>query len=68
MKTTPQLQRIYGTAWETPEQLAEYRRRKQEALRRDHRRLGIDLDLFSIEDEAGAGLVFWHPVAPASAC
>ncbi|MEB3201131.1 MAG: threonine--tRNA ligase [Synechococcaceae cyanobacterium] len=57
----PQLQRIYGTAWETPEQLAEHRRRKAEALRRDHRRLGTDLDLFSIEDEAGAGLVFWHP-------
>ena len=56
-----QLQRIYGTAWETPEQLAEYRRRKEEALRRDHRRLGTDLDLFSIEEEAGAGLVFWHP-------
>jgi threonyl-tRNA synthetase len=56
-----QLQRIYGTAWETPEQLAEYKRRKQEALRRDHRRLGTDLDLFSIEDGAGAGLVFWHP-------
>ena len=56
-----QLQRIYGTAWETPEQLAEHQRRKQEALRRDHRRLGIDLNLFSIEDEAGAGLVFWHP-------
>jgi threonyl-tRNA synthetase len=56
-----QLQRIYGTAWETPEQLAEYRRRKEEALRRDHRRLGTDLELFSIEDEAGAGLVFWHP-------
>ena len=56
-----QLQRIYGTAWETPEQLAEYKRRKEEALRRDHRRLGTDLDLFSIEDEAGAGLVFWHP-------
>jgi threonyl-tRNA synthetase len=56
-----QLQRIYGTAWETPEQLAEHQRRKQEALRRDHRRLGTDLDLFSIEDEAGAGLVFWHP-------
>ncbi|TVS02494.1 MAG: threonine--tRNA ligase [Cyanobium sp. PLM2.Bin73] len=56
-----QLQRIYGTAWETAEQLAEYQRRKQEALRRDHRRLGVDLDLFSIEDEAGAGLVFWHP-------
>ena len=56
-----QLQRIYGTAWETPEQLAEYKRRKEEALRRDHRRLGTDLDLFSIEDGAGAGLVFWHP-------
>ena len=56
-----QLQRIYGTAWETADQLAEYQRRKQEALRRDHRRLGTDLDLFSIEDEAGAGLVFWHP-------
>jgi threonyl-tRNA synthetase len=56
-----QLQRIYGTAWESPEQLAEYQRRKAEALRRDHRRLGTDLDLFSIEDEAGAGLVFWHP-------
>ena len=56
-----QLQRIYGTAWETPEQLAEHKRRQEEARRRDHRRLGIDLDLFSIEDEAGAGLVFWHP-------
>ncbi len=56
-----QLQRIYGTAWETPEQLAEYQRRREEAKRRDHRRLGTDLDLFSIEDEAGAGLVFWHP-------
>ena len=60
-ETKAQLQRIYGTAWETPEQLAEYQRRKEEALRRDHRRLGKDLDLFSIEDEAGAGLVFWHP-------
>ena len=56
-----QLQRIYGTAWETPEQLSEYKRRQEEAKRRDHRRIGTDLDLFSIEDEAGAGLVFWHP-------
>ena len=56
-----QLQRIYGTAWENEEQLAEHQRRRQEALRRDHRRLGTDLNLFSIEDEAGAGLVFWHP-------
>ena len=60
-ETKAQLQRIYGTAWDTAEQLAEYQRRKEEALRRDHRRLGKDLDLFSIEDEAGAGLVFWHP-------
>ncbi|MCT0199466.1 threonine--tRNA ligase [Synechococcus sp. CS-1325] len=60
-ETKAQLQRIYGTAWETPEQLAEHQRRKAEALRRDHRRLGTDLELFSIEDEAGAGLVFWHP-------
>lgn len=60
-ETKAQLQRIYGTAWETPEQLAEHKRRKEEALRRDHRRIGKDLDLFSIEDEAGAGLVFWHP-------
>ena len=60
-ETKAQLQRIYGTAWETQEQLAEHKRRKEEALRRDHRRIGKDLDLFSIEDEAGAGLVFWHP-------
>ena len=60
-ETKAQLQRIYGTAWETPEQLAEHKRRKEEALRRDHRRIGTDLDLFSIEDDAGAGLVFWHP-------
>ena len=60
-ETKAQLQRIYGTAWENPEQLAEHKRRKEEALRRDHRRIGKDLDLFSIEDEAGAGLVFWHP-------
>ena len=60
-ETKAQLQRIYGTAWETAEQLSEHKRRKEEALRRDHRRIGKDLDLFSIEDEAGAGLVFWHP-------
>ena len=56
-----QLQRIYGTAFETPEQLSEHKHRIEEAKRRDHRRIGTDLDLFSIEDEAGAGLVFWHP-------
>ncbi|KAJ4981131.1 hypothetical protein NE237_031968 [Protea cynaroides] len=55
------LQRIYGTAWETEEQLKAYLHFKEEAKRRDHRRLGQDLDLFSIQDEAGGGLVFWHP-------
>jgi threonyl-tRNA synthetase len=55
------LQRIYGTAWETPDQLKEYLRRKEEAKRRDHRMLGAKLDLFSIEEDAGGGLVFWHP-------
>ncbi|KAF9588176.1 hypothetical protein IFM89_007865 [Coptis chinensis] len=55
------LQRIYGTAWETEEQLRAYLHFKEEAKRRDHRRIGLDLDLFSIQDEAGGGLVFWHP-------
>ncbi|XP_058210499.1 threonine--tRNA ligase, chloroplastic/mitochondrial 2 isoform X1 [Rhododendron vialii] len=57
----PMLQRIYGTAWENEKQLEAYVHFKEEAKRRDHRRLGQDLDLFSIQDEAGGGLVFWHP-------
>ncbi|PON77125.1 Threonine-tRNA ligase, class IIa [Trema orientale] len=57
----PMLQRIYGTAWESEEQLKAYLHFKEEAKRRDHRRLGQDLDLFSIQNEAGGGLVFWHP-------
>ncbi|KAF2284830.1 hypothetical protein GH714_030953 [Hevea brasiliensis] len=57
----PMLQRIYGTAWESEEQLKAYLYFKEEAKRRDHRRLGQYLDLFSIQDEAGGGLVFWHP-------
>lgn len=57
----PMLQRIYGTAWENEKQLKAYLHFKEEAKRRDHRRLGQDLDLFSIQDEAGGGLVFWHP-------
>ncbi|KAK6919248.1 hypothetical protein RJ641_015152, partial [Dillenia turbinata] len=56
----PMLQRIYGTAWESEDQLKAYLHFKEEAKRRDHRRLGQDLDLFSIQDEAGGGLVFWH--------
>ncbi|MGP1387830.1 MAG: threonine--tRNA ligase [Thainema sp.] len=60
-ETQPQLQRIYGTAWETPEQLKAYLTQKEEAKRRDHRKLGQELDLFSIQEAAGGGLVFWHP-------
>jgi threonyl-tRNA synthetase len=60
-ETKAQLQRIYGTAWETPEQLAEYKRRKEEAQRRDHRRLGKELGLFIFADPVGPGLPLWTP-------
>ena len=60
-ETKSQLQRIYGTAWETPAQLQAYLQQKEEAKRRDHRKLGQALDLFSIQEDAGGGLVFWHP-------
>lgn len=60
-ETKAQLQRIYGTAWQTPEQLAEYQRRKQEALRRDHRKLGRELGLFIFADPVGPGLPLWTP-------
>lgn len=60
-ETKAQLQRIYGTAWETPEQLAEYQRRKAEALRRDHRKLGKELGLFVFADPVGPGLPLWTP-------
>jgi threonyl-tRNA synthetase len=55
------LQRIYGTAWNNPTELEEYLYKLEEAKRRDHRRLGRELDLFSVSDEVGAGLVLWHP-------
>ena len=58
----PMLQRIYGTAWETAEQLEDYLQRMAEAEKRDHRRLGAQLDLFSIHPEQlGGGLILWHP-------
>jgi threonyl-tRNA synthetase len=60
-ETKAQLQRIYGTAWETPEQLAEYKRRKEEALKRDHRKLGKELGLFVFSDMVGPGLPLWTP-------
>ncbi|MGC1395468.1 MAG: threonine--tRNA ligase [Coleofasciculaceae cyanobacterium] len=59
--TKAQLQRIYGTAWETPDQLAEYKRRKEEALKRDHRKLGKELGLFIFSDQVGPGLPLWTP-------
>ncbi|MFO5493911.1 MAG: threonine--tRNA ligase [Cuspidothrix sp.] len=60
-ETKAQLQRIYATAWETPEQLAEHKRRKEEALRRDHRKLGKELGLFVFSDSVGPGLPLWTP-------
>jgi threonyl-tRNA synthetase len=55
------LQRIYGTAWSTQEELDEHLHKLEEAERRDHRKLGKELELFSIDDEVGPGLVLWHP-------
>ena len=57
----PMLQRIYGTAWENPEELEEYLWKLEEAKKRDHRKLGKDLDLFSISQDVGPGLILWHP-------
>ena len=56
-----QLQRIYGTAWPTKDELAEHLHRIEEAQRRDHRRLGNELDLYSFPDEIGSGLPVFHP-------
>jgi threonyl-tRNA synthetase len=57
----PMLQRIYGTAWESNKALAEHLHRLEEAERRDHRRLGAELDLFSFPEEIGSGLAVFHP-------
>jgi threonyl-tRNA synthetase len=57
----PQMQRIYGACFYTQEDLDGYLHKLEEAKRRDHRRLGTELDLFSIQEEAGPGLIFWHP-------
>ncbi|MDR1302145.1 MAG: threonine--tRNA ligase [Treponema sp.] len=57
----PMLTRIYGTAWETPKDLKAYLTFLDEVEKRDHRRLGKELDLYSIHEEAGAGLIYWHP-------
>jgi len=57
----PQLQRIYGTAWPTKDELVAYKERLAEAERRDHRKLGAELDLFSFPEEIGSGLAVFHP-------
>jgi threonyl-tRNA synthetase len=57
----PQMQRIYGACFYTQQELDEYLHKLEEAKRRDHRRLGAELDLFSVQEEAGPGLIFWHP-------
>ncbi|MCS0498162.1 threonine--tRNA ligase [Protaetiibacter mangrovi] len=57
----PQLQRVYGTAWPSKDELRAYLERLEEAAKRDHRKLGKELDLFSFPDEIGSGLSVWHP-------
>ncbi|MFB4351877.1 threonine--tRNA ligase [Microbacterium sp. LS_15] len=60
-ETNPQLQRIYGTAWPSKDELRAYKERLAEAERRDHRKLGSEMDLFSFPDEIGSGLAVFHP-------
>lgn len=60
-ETNRQLQRIYGTSFFDTKQLAAYLHQLEEAKKRDHRRIGKELDLFSLQEDAGPGLVFWHP-------
>ncbi len=57
----PMLQRIYGTAWESKDELEAYLWKMEEARKRDHRKLGKELDLYSQNDEVGQGLILWHP-------
>ncbi len=57
----PMLQRIYGTAWHTQDELNAYLHQLEEAQKRDHRKLGQELDLYSVQEDAGGGLIFWHP-------
>lgn len=60
-ENNPMLQRIYGAAFSTREELQEYVHFLEEAAKRDHRKLGAELELYSLQEEAGGGLVFWHP-------
>ncbi len=60
-ETNPMLQRIYGTAFSHPKELKEYLQRLEEAKKRDHRKLGTELELFSVSEDIGSGLILWHP-------
>lgn len=60
-ETNPMLTRIYGTAWSNAKELRLYMQHLEDVEKRDHRKLGRDLDLFSLHEEAGPGLVYWHP-------
>ncbi|MDR1507278.1 MAG: threonine--tRNA ligase, partial [Treponema sp.] len=60
-ETKPMLTRIYGTAWENPKDLKAHLAFLDEVEKRDHRRVGKELDIFSTHEEAGAGLIYWHP-------
>ena len=60
-ESNPQMQRIYAVCFYTQPELEDYLHKLEEAKRRDHRKLGAELDLFSIQEEAGPGLIFWHP-------
>lgn len=60
-ETRPMLQRIYGTAWESADDLEQYLWKLEEAKKRDHRRVGKDLDLYSVNEAVGPGLILWHP-------
>lgn len=60
-ETNPMLTRIYGTAWANPKDLRLYLKKLEDIEKRDHRKLGKELDLFSLHEEAGPGLVYWHP-------
>ncbi len=60
-ETNPMLTRIYGTAWSNPKELRLYLKKLEEIEKRDHRKLGKELDLYSTHEEAGPGLIYWHP-------
>jgi threonyl-tRNA synthetase len=60
-ETRPMLTRIYGTAWENPKDLKAHLAFLEEIEKRDHRRVGKEMDLYSVHEEAGAGLIYWHP-------